>query len=113
MAVAWLGTVPFCPGEVKRRRVVNGLHGAETSPPHVIDGGGVGKTGNGCFPSMACQAAFRFPKAQMSLASQARTDAPSAPTCFASQSMPNNVVSARDARVVRKTTGTPLPLATG
>jgi hypothetical protein len=56
---------------------------------------------------------YRFPKAQMSLASQARSDDPSAPTCFAHQSMHIKVVSARDASVVRTTAGHPPRVAAG
>src|SRR6266567_1950195 len=38
---------------------------------------------------------YRFPKAPMSISSQIRRDDPSAPTCFAHQSMHLKVVSAR------------------
>jgi hypothetical protein len=60
-----------------------------------------------------CRRYIRFPKAQMSLSSQVRSDAPSAPTCFAHQSRPPKVVSARYANVVRKTAGHPLRVAAG
>jgi|RhiMethySRZTD1v2_1073278.scaffolds.fasta_scaffold639175_2 hypothetical protein len=71
------------------------------------------QTGNGCCPPMAGHAGFRFPRARMSISSQERSDDPSAPTCFAHQSMPIKAVAARCASVVRTTAGHPRRVAAG
>jgi len=106
--------------EMHHLKVYEGAHVNDEIFFQPLAGGALGMTrtvrggdGERLFPPMAGHAGVYFPQAQMSLASQVRRADPSAPSCFAHQSMHCKVVSARNASVVRKTAGTLPRLAPG